>query len=87
MLCHDRGAAGKIHLTFVFHAKRRRLRRAANQRAVGVGIHDGITDDVDLDTFQLRQSGLEVAEIKALRMEQGQQLFRRQIRRSRLNDG
>jgi hypothetical protein len=42
---------------------------------------------VDLDAFQLGQSGFEVAKIQSLRVQQRQQLFRRQIRRSRLNDG
>jgi hypothetical protein len=48
MLCHDPGPANVVDLTLEQHAHGGRLGVAPDHGAMGVAVHDGIADDVDL---------------------------------------
>ena len=81
MLRHHRGSAREVHFPFMLHTERRRLRGAANERAISVGIDNGVADDMDLNPLEFRQSGLEIAKIEPFRMEKRQELLHGQVGR------
>ena len=81
-----RRTAGEILGPLIFHAERRRLGRAADERAVSVAVHNRVADDVDAHAAELLDGGAEIIEAEALGFQQREEFVHGEIGRRHGDD-
>ena len=82
----DAGAAEEIDLMIEAQAEGRGLGVAADQGAVGIGIHDRVSDHMNFRAGKRIQNRAELVEGNTLGLHQGVQFVRRKVRRLRFDD-